>query len=60
VLGQVKVADMPMFVLLGLLMEMAGIAGAMVAFFAALVGHVRGGLSYVLPGRCIWCPASRA
>jgi len=40
----------PMFVFLGLLMEMTGIARVMVAFLAALVGHVRGGLSYVLLG----------
>jgi TRAP-type C4-dicarboxylate transport system permease large subunit len=31
-------------------MEMTGIARVMVAFLAALVGHVRGGLSYVLLG----------
>ena len=42
--------SVPMFVFLGLLMEMAGIARVMVAFLAALVGHVRGGLSYVLLG----------
>jgi len=40
----------PMFVFLGLLMEMTGIARAMVNFLAALVGHVKGGLSYVLLG----------
>ena len=40
----------PMFVFLGLLMEMTGIARVMVNFLAALVGHVRGGLSYVLLG----------
>ena len=40
----------PMFVLLGLLMEMTGIARVMVNFLAALVGHVKGGLSYVLLG----------
>ena len=39
-----------MFVFLGLLMEMTGIARVMVAFLAALVGHVRGGLAYVLLG----------
>jgi tripartite ATP-independent transporter DctM subunit len=38
----------PMFVVLGLLLEMTGIAAAMVNFLAALVGHRRGGLSYVL------------
>lgn len=40
----------PLFVLLGLLIEMTGIAIAMVAFLANLLGHVRGGLSYVLIG----------
>jgi tripartite ATP-independent transporter DctM subunit len=40
----------PMFVFLGLLMEMTGTARVMVNFLAALVGHVRGGLSYVLLG----------
>ena len=40
----------PLFVFLGLLIEMTGMARAMVAFLAALLGHVRGGLSYVLIG----------
>ncbi len=40
----------PLFVLLGLLMEMTGIARVMVDFLAALVGHIRGGLGYVLLG----------
>ena len=40
----------PMFVVLGLLMEMTGIARVMVNFLAALIGHVKGGLSYVLLG----------
>jgi tripartite ATP-independent transporter DctM subunit len=40
--------SVPMFVFLGLLMEMTGIARVMVNFLVALVGHVRGGLSYVL------------
>ena len=40
----------PLFVLLGLLIEMTGIARAMVAFLANMLGHVRGGLSYVLIG----------
>jgi Tripartite ATP-independent periplasmic transporter, DctM component/Tripartite ATP-independent periplasmic transporters, DctQ component len=35
----------PLFVLLGLLIEMTGMAGAMVGFLASLLGHVRGGLS---------------
>ncbi len=40
----------PLFVLLGQLMEMTGMARAMVAFLAALLGHLRGGLSFVLLG----------
>jgi tripartite ATP-independent transporter DctM subunit len=40
----------PMFVILGLLMEMTGMARALVAFLANLIGHVPGGLSYVLIG----------
>lgn len=40
----------PLFVLLGLLIEMTGMARAMVGFLANLLGHVRGGLSYVLIG----------
>ncbi|MEJ1158158.1 TRAP transporter large permease [Prosthecomicrobium sp. N25] len=40
----------PLFVFLGLLIEMAGMAAAMVRFLASLLGHVRGGLSYVLIG----------
>jgi tripartite ATP-independent transporter DctM subunit len=40
----------PLFVFLGLLIEMAGMARAMVHFLASLLGHVRGGLSYVLVG----------
>ena len=40
----------PLFVLLGQLMEMTGMARVLVAFLSALLGHVRGGLSYVLIG----------
>ena len=40
----------PLFVFLGLLIEMTGMARAMVAFLSSLLGHVRGGLHYVLVG----------
>ncbi|PTW61372.1 tripartite ATP-independent transporter DctM subunit [Breoghania corrubedonensis] len=40
----------PLFVLLGYLIEMTGMARAMVGFLANLVGHIRGGLNYVLLG----------
>ncbi|MCK8785309.1 TRAP transporter large permease subunit [Roseomonas sp. NAR14] len=42
--------SVPLFVLLGALIEMTGMARAMVDFLASLLGHVRGGLSYVLLG----------
>lgn len=40
----------PLFVFLGLIIELTGMARAMVGFLASLLGHVRGGLSYVLVG----------
>jgi tripartite ATP-independent transporter DctM subunit len=42
--------SIPLFVFLGILIDMTGMARAMVAFLASLLGHVRGGLSYVLLG----------
>lgn len=42
--------SVPLFVFLGLLIEMTGMARAMVGFLGNLLGHVRGGLSYVLVG----------
>jgi tripartite ATP-independent transporter DctM subunit len=42
--------SVPLFVFLGQLIEMTGMARAMVAFLASLLGHVRGGLHYVLLG----------
>ena len=40
----------PLFVFLGLLIEMTGLARVLVAFMAAVVGHAKGGLAYVLLG----------
>ena len=40
----------PLFIFLGGLIEMTGMAQAMVGFLVALLGHVRGGLNYVLLG----------
>jgi len=40
----------PLFILLGHLVEMTGMAKAMVDFLSSLLGHVRGGLNYVLLG----------
>ncbi len=43
----------PLFIFLGGLIEVTGMARTMVDFLAALVGHVKGGLSYVLLGAMI-------
>jgi len=40
----------PLFVFLGSLIEMTGLARAMINFLVGLIGHVRGGLQYVLLG----------
>ena len=42
--------SVPLFIFLGLLIEMTGMARALVTVLANLLGHVRGGLSYVLIG----------
>ena len=49
-MSHIILISVPLFVFLGLLIEMTGMARAMVAFLASLLGHVRGGLSYVLIG----------
>ena len=49
-MGHIILLAVPLFVLLGLLIEMTGMARAMVGFLASILGHVRGGLSYVLVG----------
>ncbi len=47
-MSHIILLSVPLFVFLGLLIEMTGMARAMVAFLASLLGHVRGGMSYVL------------
>jgi tripartite ATP-independent transporter DctM subunit len=42
--------SVPLFVLLGALVEATGMAAAMIRVLSTLVGHYRGGLSYVLIG----------
>ena len=49
-MSSVELLAVPMFVVLGLLLEMTGIAKALVDCLAALVGNFRGGLSYSLIG----------
>jgi tripartite ATP-independent transporter DctM subunit len=49
-MSHIILLSVPLFVFLGLLIEMTGMARAMVAFLASLLGHIRGGLHYVLVG----------
>ena len=49
-MSHIILLSVPLFVFLGLLIEATGMARAMVAFLASLLGHVKGGLSYALIG----------
>ncbi|WP_459909931.1 TRAP transporter large permease [Caballeronia sp. HLA56] len=49
-MSQMLLLAVPMFVFLGLLIEMTGMAKTMIDFLGSLLGHRRGGLSYVLVG----------
>jgi tripartite ATP-independent transporter DctM subunit len=49
-MSHIVLLAVPLFVFLGSVLELSGMAKAMVQFLASLLGHVRGGLSYVLVG----------
>ncbi len=49
-MSQLILLAVPLFVFLGALLEMSGMADVMVRFLSSLLGHARGGLSYVLVG----------
>lgn len=49
-MSHVILLSVPLFVFLGYLLEITGMARTLVAFIASLIGHVRGGLQYVLVG----------
>ncbi|MFL9926696.1 TRAP transporter large permease subunit [Herbaspirillum lusitanum] len=49
-MSQIILLAVPLFIFLGLLIEMTGMAQAMISFLASMLGHVRGGLAYVLVG----------
>lgn len=42
--------SIPLFVLLGALLELGGLARILIDFMASLLGHIRGGMEYVLLG----------
>jgi tripartite ATP-independent transporter DctM subunit len=52
-MSQFILLSVPLFIFLGLLIEITGLARWMVAFLASLLGRVRGGLDYVLLGAII-------
>jgi tripartite ATP-independent transporter DctM subunit len=47
-MSHIVLLSVPLFVFLGYLIDRTGLARTMVGFLAALVGHVRAGLAYVL------------
>ena len=47
-MGHLLLLAIPTFVFLGVLIEITGMAERMIGFLANLLGHVRGGLNYVL------------
>ncbi|WP_298283311.1 TRAP transporter large permease subunit [Acidocella sp.] len=49
-MSAIELLAVPMFVVLGLLLDMTGLARALINLLNALVGHRRGGLSYALIG----------
>jgi tripartite ATP-independent transporter DctM subunit len=49
-MSHIILLSVPLFVFLGYLLEITGMAKTLVAFVASLIGHVRGGLQYVLVG----------
>ncbi len=49
-MSSIELLAVPMFIVLGLLLEMTGVAKALVDCLTALVGHRRGGLSFSLIG----------
>jgi tripartite ATP-independent transporter DctM subunit len=49
-MSHILLLSIPLFVFLGILIDMTGMARAMVTFLASVLGHVRGGLAFVLLG----------
>lgn len=49
-IAELLLLSIPIFIVLGLLLEITGMARTLIGFLVAIVGHVRGGLNYVLLG----------
>lgn len=52
-MAHILLLSVPLFIALGALLDIAGMARRLVEFLAALVGHVKAGLSYVLIGAMV-------
>ncbi len=53
-MSHILLLSVPLFILLGSILEIAGMANKLVAFLGAMVGHFKGGLSYVLVGAMVF------
>jgi tripartite ATP-independent transporter DctM subunit len=49
--------SVPLFILLGYVVALSGVLGALIAFLRAAVGHVAGGCAYVLLATLCWVAA---
>ncbi|MFT4507118.1 TRAP transporter large permease subunit [Caballeronia sp. 15711] len=49
-MSQLVLLSIPLFIMLGVFMELSGVASAIVRFLSSMLGHVKGGLDYVLIG----------
>lgn len=49
-ISEILLLSIPLFIVLGMLLEITGMARTLIAFLLSLMGHIRGGLSYVLLG----------
>lgn len=49
-MSHIVLLAVPLFIMLGALLQLSGLARTLIDFMASLLGHVRGGLQYVLLG----------
>lgn len=52
-MAHILLLSVPLFIALGAMLDIAGMARRMLEFLAALLGHVKAGLSYVLVGAMV-------
>ena len=54
-MSSLVLVSVPIFVLLGCVLDATGMGKAIIDFLASLVGHVKAGMSYVLLGLAVYC-----